>query len=276
MREHVIIAPRGLAAAQIVLALGGLFIGTGEFAAMGLLPGMAESVGVSIPHAGNLISAYALGVVVGSPLLAVLTAQTERRTLLLVLGSIVLVGNAASSLAPGFFSLAAARFIAGVPHGAYYGTASIVAAAMVPPSSRAQAISRVMLGLAAANVIGVPIATWLGQIFGWRSAFALVALGGLALLGLLCVFIPIVAADKQASPRRELSTFASAQIWLTLGVATIGFGGMFAVYSYITPRLTEVAGIAAAHVPAFLALWGLGMIAGNVAGGWLADRALIP
>ncbi|MCP1912536.1 DHA1 family inner membrane transport protein [Bradyrhizobium elkanii] len=276
MRDYVITPPRGLAAAQVVLGLGGLFIGTGEFAAMGLLPGMAGSVGVSIPHAGNLISAYALGVVVGSPLLAVLTAQMERRTLLMLLASIVLLGNLASVLAPGFFGLTAARFLAGLPHGAYYGTASIVAAAMVPSSNRAQAIGRVMLGLAAANLLGVPAATWLGQAFGWRSAFAVVALGGLALFGLLRVFIPTVAADEQASPRRELSAFASLQIWLTLGVATIGFGGMFAVYSYITPTLTEVAGVAAAHVPIFLALWGLGMIAGNVAGGWLADRALIP
>ncbi|MCJ9730036.1 MFS transporter [Bradyrhizobium sp. PRIMUS42] len=271
----MITAPRGLAAAQAVLGLGGLFIGTGEFAAMGLLPGMAGSVGVSIPHAGHLISAYALGVVVGSPLLAVLTAQMERRTLLMLLASIVLLGNAASALAPEFFGLAAARFLAGLPHGAYYGTASIVAAAMVPPSNRAQAIGRVMLGLAAANLLGVPIATWLGQAFGWRSAFAVVALGGLAVFGLLRVFIPTVVADEQASPRRELSAFGSLQIWLTLGVATIGFGGMFAVYSYITPTLTEVAGVAAADVPIFMALWGVGMIVGNVAGGWLADRALI-
>ena len=142
MRDYVITPLRGLAAAQVVLGVGGLFIGTGEFAAMGLLPGMAGSVGVSIPHAGNLISAYALGVVVGSPLLAVLTAQMERRTLLMLLASIVLLGNLASVLAPGFFGLTAARFLAGLPHGAYYGTASIVAAAMVPSSNRAQAIGR--------------------------------------------------------------------------------------------------------------------------------------
>ncbi|MGY3238531.1 DHA1 family inner membrane transport protein [Bradyrhizobium sp. USDA 4472] len=200
----------------------------------------------------------------------------ERRPLLVVLASIVLLGNAASALAPGVLGLTAARFLAGLPHGAYYGTASIVAAAMVPPSNRAQAIGRVMLGLAAANVVGVPVATWLGQVFGWRSAFALVAVGGLALIGLIRIFIRMVAADKQASLRRELSAFSNVQIWLTLGVATIGFGGMFAVYSYITPTLTQVVGVTAAHVPVFLALWGLGMIAGNVAGAWLADRALIP
>lgn len=269
-------APRGLAAAQIALGLGGLFIGTGEFAAMGLLPGMANSAGVSIPHAGNLISAYALGVVVGSPLLAVLTARMERRTLLMLLAAIVLMGNAASAVAPGFLGIAVARFLAGIPHGAYYGTASIVAAAMVPPSQRAQAIGRVMLGLAAANLVGVPVATWLGQAFGWRSAFAVVAAGGLLLVALLRLYVPTVAADEKASPLRELSAFASLQIWLTLGVATIGFGGMFAVYSYITPTLTMVTGVPAEHVPMFLALWGLGMVVGNIVGGWLADRALIP
>lgn len=275
-REAVASAPHGLALAQIALGLGGLFIGTGEFAAMGLLPDMASSAHVSVPQAGNLISSYALGVVVGSPLLAVLTARMEKRRLLILLGLIVLVGNAASALVPGFFGLAVARFLAGLPHGAYYGTASIVAAAMVPPSQRAQAIGRVMLGLAAANLVGVPLAMWLGQAFGWQSAFAVVAAGGLLLIGLLRWLIPHVPADEQASPMRELSAFASIQIWLTLAVATIGFGGMFAVYSYITPTLTQVAQVSLGHVPAFLALWGLGMIVGNVIGGWLADRALIP
>jgi predicted MFS family arabinose efflux permease len=275
-QDKVIAAPHGLALAQIALGLGGLFIGTGEFAAMGLLPSMAKSAGVSIPQAGNLISAYALGVVVGAPALAIATARMEKRNLLLVLAAIVLVGNLASALAPGFLSIAAARFVAGLPHGAYYGTASIVAAAMVPPTQRAQAIGRVMLGLAAANLIGVPLTTWLGQSFGWRSAFGLVAVGGVLLVVMLRILIPTIAADKDASPLRELSAFRSLQIWLTLGVATIGFGGMFAVYSYITPTLVEETGVAQATVPWFLALWGLGMVVGNIAGGWLADRALIP
>ncbi|WP_277983309.1 MFS transporter [Sphingomonas faeni] len=268
--------PRGLALAQIALGLGGLFIGTGEFAAMGLLPGMAHSAGVSVPGAGNLISAYALGVVVGSPLLAVVTARMEKRKLLLLLAALVLIGNAASALAPGFIGIAGARFLAGLPHGAYYGTASIVAASMVPASQRAQAIGRVMLGLAAANLIGVPLTTWLGQSFGWRSAFAVVAIGGALLLVMLRFLIPTIKADQDAAPLRELSAFASVQIWLTLAVATIGFGGMFAVYSYIAPTLTEETGVSQSAVPIFLALWGLGMVVGNIAGGWLADRALIP
>lgn len=268
--------PRGLALAQIALGLGGLFIGTGEFAAMGLLPGMAKSAAVSIPEAGHFISAYALGVVIGSPLLAVATARMEKRRLLMLLGLIVLIGNAASAIAPGFVGVVAARFLAGLPHGAYYGTASIVAAAMVPRSQRAQAIGRVMLGLAAANLIGVPLTTWLGQAFGWEAAFAVVALGGALLILLLRELVPQVGADPEASPLRELAAFKCAQIWLTLAVATIGFGGMFSVYSYITPTLTEATGVSEGSVPLFLALWGLGMCVGNVAGGWLADRTLIP
>ncbi|KPH62598.1 MFS transporter [Novosphingobium sp. ST904] len=268
--------PHGPALAQIALGFGGLFIGTGEFAAMGLLPGMANTAQVSIPEAGHFISAYALGVVIGSPALAVVTARMEKRSLLMLLGLIVLAGNALSACASSFWGLAAARFAAGLPHGAYYGTASIVAAALVPREQRAQAIGRVMLGLAAANLIGVPLTTWLGQAFGWQSTFALVALGGLALVGLLRVALPHIPAQDGASPLGELSAFTSVQVWLTLATATIGFGGMFAVYSYISPTLTEATGIAEGSVPLFLALWGLGMCLGNVAGGWMADRALIP
>lgn len=274
--DRVIASPHGLALAQIALGLGGLFIGTGEFAAMGLLPGMAASASVSIPQAGSLISAYALGVVIGAPALAIATARMERRNLLLLLAAIVLIGNLASALATGFLGIAAARFVAGLPHGAYYGTASIVAASMVPPSKRAQAIGRVMLGLAAANLIGVPLTTWLGQSFGWRSAFGVVATGGALLIVMLRTLVPAIEADENASPRTELSAFTSLQIWLTLGVAMIGFGGMFAVYSYITPTLTQETGVSQGVVPRFLALWGLGMVFGNIAGCWLADRTLIP
>jgi DHA1 family inner membrane transport protein len=259
--------------AQFVLGLGGLFIGTGEFAAMGLLPDFARSVHVSIPQAGSLISAYALGVVVGSPLLAVLCARMERRRLLVLLSLIVLVGNIATALAPSFALLAGARFLAGLPHGAYYGTASIVAAAMAPHGQRAQAIGRVMLGLAVANVVGVPLTTWLGQTLGWHAAFASIGLGGALLAVLLPLTVPQLEANVDASPLGELSALANRQVWLTLATATIGFAGMFAVYSYITPTLTQVTGEALARVPFFLALLGLGMVVGNIAGGWLTDRA---
>nr|WP_233442956.1 MFS transporter [Bradyrhizobium brasilense] len=276
IQDEIVAAPQGVALAQIALGLGGVFIGTGEFAAMGLLPGMAQSAGVSIPQAGNFTSAYALGVVIGAPVLAITTSRMEKRNLLLLLAAIVLVGNLASAVTQDYLGIAAGRFVAGLPHGAYYGTASIVAAAMAPPSQRAQAIGRVMLGLATANLVGVPLTTWLGQSFGWRSAFGLVAVGGALLLVMLRILIPVVEADEDARPRRELSAFPRPQIWLTLAVATIGFGGMFAVYSYITPTLVQETGVAEGTVPLFLALWGPGMIVGNITGGWLADRALIP
>lgn len=276
MSPQSIRPPRRLILAQFTLGLGGLFIGTGEFAAMGLLPAMANSAKVSVTSAGGLISAYALGVVLASPLLATLTARVERRRLLILLALMVLIGNGASAIAKDFGQLVVTRFLAGLPHGAYYGTASIVSATMVPASQRAQAIGRVMLGLAAANMIGVPVATWLGQALGWQVIFMAVAAGGALLMPMLCLFVPVIPANRDASPMQELSAFTSLRVWLTLGVATIGFGGMFAVYSYITPTLTLAAHVPDGDVPWFLALWGLGMVLGNVIGGWLADRALIP
>ncbi len=265
---------RGLLTAQLVLGLGGLFIGTAEFAAMGLLPDMARTYRVDIPTAGHLISAYAIGVVVGAPLLAMVTARMERRRILMWLAALVLVGNALTAVAGNFGLNAVARFISGLPHGAYYGTAGLVAASMVPLNQRTQAIGRVMLGLAAANLLGVPLVTWMGQAFGWRAAYALVATGGALMLVLLPFTVPTLQAEAGASPRSELSALTSAQVWLTLATAAIGFGGMFAVYSYITPTLTEVTAQPASNVPWFLALWGLGMVVGNVAGGWLADKSL--
>lgn len=266
-------APHGRTLALLTLGLGGLFIGTGEFAAMGLLPDVARSVEVSIPEAGGLISAYALGVVVGSPILAIASARIERRRILVWLAALVLIGNAASAAAPDFFSLIIARFVSGLPHGAFYGTAAMVAAAMVPKTKRAEAIGLVMLGLAAANLVGVPLVTYLGQTFGWRASFALLGAGGALVMALLPIATPRVEADAGASPLRELSALARPQVWLTLAVAAIGFGGMFAVYSYISPTLTEYAGQPVWSVPLFLALWGLGMVVGNVVGGKLADRA---
>ncbi|WP_226575129.1 MFS transporter [Acuticoccus sediminis] len=262
------------AAAHFVLALGGLFLGTAEFAAMGLLPSIAETYGVDMPTAGHLVSLYAIGVVVGAPLLTVVTARMEKRKLLMGLALLIVVGNAGSALAQSFGMAGVARFVSGLPHGAYYGTAGLVAASLVAPQKRTQAIGHVMLGLAAANVAGVPLVTWMGQVFGWRSAFALVAAGGALLFVLLPLVVSRRHADEGASPLSELSAFGSLQIWLTLATAAIGFGGMFAVYSYITPTLTEITGIAEAYVPWMLALWGLGMVAGNTFGGWLADKAL--
>ncbi len=267
-------APYGAAIAQMALGMGGLAIGTGEFASMGVLPQVAESVRVSIPVAGHMISAYAVGVTVGAPLIAVAMARAPRRALLIGLMLFYLAGNALSALAPDYLSVVAARFVAGLPHGAYFGVAMLFAASMVPANKRAQAVGNVLLGLSIANVVGVPAATWLGQTFGWRATFfAVSALAALTAL-LIRLTTPEVRPSAEASPLRELSALGKLQVWLTLGVAAIGFGGIFAVYSYISPTLTEVSGLPLGLVPAMLSVLGLGMIAGNIAGGWLSDRAL--
>ena len=262
--------------AELALAVGGFGIGTGEFGIMGLLPVVARDIGVSIPEAGHVISAYALGVVVGAPVIAVLAARLSRRMLLLALMTAFAAGNVASALAPHYGWLVVLRFLTGLPHGAYFGVASLVAAKIAQPNQRARAVGRVMLGLAVATLLGVPLATSLGQTLGWRAAFAAVGvIGALAIL-LIWRFVPADAADADASPFRELGALRRLQVWLTLGIGAVGSGGMFAVFSYITPTLVNVAGIREALVPFVLCVFGTGMIIGNVAGSRLADRALLP
>lgn len=269
-------APHGVTTAIVTLGLGGLFIGTGEFVSMSLLPDIAKTTDVSIPTAGRYITAYALGVVIGAPLIAILAARWPRKMLLISLLALFAVGYAASALAWNHPSLLVARFIGGLPHGAYYGVACLVAATLVGADKKAQAAGYVMAGLAAANVIGVPVATWIGQLMGWRVTFGALAAAGAISMALFWYFIPTIPKDEAASPAAELAGLKRIQIWLTLATASIGFGGMFAVYSYITPTLTEVSGFRIDQVPMVLALWGLGMIAGNLIGGRLADRALVP
>ena len=262
--------------AGLALAVGGFGIGTGEFGIMGLLPDVAGDIGVSIPLAGHVISAYAVGVVVGAPVIAVLAARLPRRMLLLALMTAFAAGNFASALASDYGWLVVLRFLTGLPHGAYFGVASLVAADMAQPNQRARAVGRVMLGLTVATLLGVPLATSLGQTLGWRAAFAAVgAIGSLAIL-LIWRFIPAVSADADASPLRELGALRRLQVWLTLGIGAIGSGGMFAVYSYITPMLVDVAGIRESIVPFVLCVFGTGMIIGNVVGSRLADSALLP
>ena len=262
--------------AELALAVGGFGIGTGEFGIMGLLPDVAGDIGVSIPVAGHVISAYALGVVVGAPVIAVLAARLSRRMLLLALMTVFAAGNVASALAPDYGWLVVLRFLTGLPHGAYFGVASLVAARLAQPNQRARAVGRVMLGLAVATLLGVPLATSFGQTLGWRAAFVAVgAIGALAIL-LIWRFVPADAADADASPFRELGALRRLQVWLTLGIGAVGSGGMFAVFSYITPTLVNVAGIREALVPFVLCVFGTGMIIGNVAGSRLADRALLP
>jgi len=261
--------------AVTALGVGGFAIGTGEFVIMGLLPEVARDLGVTIPEAGHVISAYALGVVIGAPVLAVLAAHWRRRTLLVALMALFALGNLASALAPGYFSLNVLRFVAGLPHGAYFGVAALVAASMAPPHRRASAVGLVMSGLTSATLVGVPIAAWLGQVFGWRAAFVLV--GAIAVLAGVLVrrYVPNLSAGHGASPLRELGALAKPQVWLTLGIGAIGFGGMFSVFSYIKPLLTEVTGMPVSAVPLVLALFGLGMVVGNLVGSRLADKSLM-
>jgi DHA1 family inner membrane transport protein len=261
--------------AVLALAVGGFGIGTGEFVMMALLPSVAGNYGISIPTAGHVISAYALGVVVGAPLIAIGAARWPRHRLLLALMACFVVGNLASALAPGHGALIAIRFLAGLPHGAYFGVASLVAASLVPPSERAWAVGRMMLGLTGATLAGVPLATWIGQSLSWRAAYVLVAAIGFAAGVLIYFCVPRTPPVAGASPARELSALGRYQVWLTLAVGSVGFGGMFCVYSYITPTLTEVSGLSVRYVPYVLAVFGGGMIVGNLIGSWLADRALM-
>ena len=261
--------------ATVALAVGGFAIGTTEFVTMGLLPEIADGVGVSIPRAGHVISLYALGVVVGAPVIAVFGARLPRRGLLLALMAAFAVANATSALAQGYGQLGLARFLSGVPHGAYFGVASLVAAGMVPPSRRGRAVSRVMLGLPIATVLGVPAGTWLGQHVGWRAVYGLVAALALLTVVLVWALVPAQPGDREATGRRELKALGSAQVWLTLLVGAVGFGGMFAMYSYIAPTVTEVTGLSRSAVPVFLLFFGLGSVAGTMLGGRLADWSVL-
>ncbi|MFE3022684.1 MFS transporter [Nocardia tengchongensis] len=260
--------------AILALALGGFGIGTTEFVTMGLLPDIAASMRVSEPTAGHIVSAYALGVVVGAPVIAALCARVPRKRLLMALMVAFTLGNAASVVAPTFATLTVARFVSGLPHGAYFGVASLAAASLAPVGQRAKAVAAVMLGLSAANVVGVPAATWLGQHLGWRDAFVVVAIIGLATVAALSRFVPELHGIRMTDPRTELTALRRPQVLLTLLVGAIGFGGMFAVYTYITTTLTDVSGLSITLVPLVLGLFGLGMVAGNIAGGVLADRGV--
>jgi DHA1 family inner membrane transport protein len=267
---------RRAALAIAALALGSFAIGTNEFVSMGLLPEITRGVGVDIPTGGHLISAYAVGVVIGAPVIAALGARLPRRRLALGLMVAFLLGNALTALAPDYGTLLLARLVAGLPHGAYFGVASLIAASLVPAEVRGRAVSSVMLGLAVANVAGVPAATWLGQHLGWRAAYWSVAvIAGLTVLSVL-LLVPSSPVSPGAGMRTELGALRRPQVLLTLLTGVVGFGGMFAMYSYIAPTVTDVAGASPAFVPVVLLAFGVGGVAGTALGGRLADRALFP
>ncbi|TXH22110.1 MAG: MFS transporter [Mycobacterium sp.] len=262
--------------AVFALAMGGFGIGTTEFVAMGLLPDIASGFGITEPTAGHVISAYALGVVVGAPVIAALTARVPRRILLLGLMTVFTLGNLASMVAPSYETLVAARFVAGLPHGAFFGIAALAAAHLMGPQNRAKAVAHVLSGLTIATVLGVPLASWLGQALGWRSAFGLVVAIGLVTLTALWFWLPDQLRSMHVtSPLTELSALRRPQVWLAVLVGMIGFGGMFAVYTYISTTMTDVAGLSRSLVPVALMMFGLGMVVGNLVGGRLADTSVI-
>jgi DHA1 family inner membrane transport protein len=262
-------APHGFLLAIVALAAGGFAIGTTEFVTMGVLPQVAEGVDVSIPKAGHVISAYALGVVVGAPVLAFLGARLPRRGLLIGLMAAYGAFNLLSAVATGYHLLFLARFLDGLPHGAYFGVASLVAASLATPARHGRAVASVMLGLSFANVVGVPAATWLGQHVGWRASYVAAAALSLLAAALVAVFVPSCPGNADATGRREVSLFfRNGQAWLVLLAGAIGFGGLFAVYSYIAPTVTDVGGLPESTVPVFVLGFGLGMVVGT----WLAGE----
>jgi MFS transporter, DHA1 family, inner membrane transport protein len=260
---------------HLVLALGGFAIGTTEFATMGLLPYMARDLHVSVPSAGHVISAYALGVVVGAPLITALAARWQRRTLLIALMVLYAFANGLSAVAPNYGSMLGLRFLSGLPHGSYFGIAVLVAASVVRTDQRTQAVGHVLLGLTVATIVGVPLTTWLGQAVGWRWCFGIVAALALATAILVAIFAPQERPDKGASAWRELGALKHSQVWLTLAMGAIGFGGVFAVYTYLASTLLAVTGVHARTVPFVLAAFGVGMTAGNIIVPYFADRAVM-
>ncbi|WP_081236921.1 MFS transporter [Streptomyces viridosporus] len=262
--------------ALLALAVVAFGLGTTEFATMGLLPQIADGVGVSVPDAGNLVSAYALGVVVGAPLLTGIGARVPHKRLLLLLSGLFVVGNVASALAPGFGLLFGARFLTGLPHGALFGVGAVVASRLVAPDRAARAVSRMFLGLTVANIVGVPAGTALGQQLGWRSAYLAISVIGLVALAALALFVPHQPRGRQSGIRHELRAMGNRQVAIGLAVAVVGFGGFFAVYSYLVPILTEVTGLSDSSTTLVLALYGVGMTLGTLVAGPLTDRALRP
>ena len=264
--------------ALLAMALGAFAIATGEFVAMGLLPNLADDFSVTIPQAGHLISAYALGVVVGGPLLTIMTIRWTRRRFLIMLATVLAAGNVASGLVPTFHGLLVIRFLAGLPHAAYFGASAVAAGNLVEASRRNAAMAVVLTGFTVANVVGVPFTTLIGQNAGWRTAFMFVGL--IELIAALGIFWLMPRPGKHAREVRprlieEMRAFRNVQVWLALGIAAIGGGAMFATFSYITPMMTRLAGYSQASMPPLLVLLGIGMTAGNLVGARMSNRGLM-
>ena len=263
--------------ALLALTAGAFGIGTTEFVIMGLLLQVAADLHVSLATAGLLISGYALGVAIGAPLLTIATRAMPRKTVLLVLMAIFTLGNIACALAPDYATLMAARVVTSLAHGTFFGVGSVVATGLVAPERRASAIAVMFTGLTAATVLGVPAGAWLGLHFGWRAAFWAVAVVGATALAVLAAFVPRERAGTAPGPlAAELAVLARPQVWLGLGMTVFGFAGVLAVFTFVQPLLTRVTGMSAAAVSPAMLLFGVGLAAGNLLGGRLADRAPMP
>ncbi|WP_020662671.1 MFS transporter [Amycolatopsis benzoatilytica] len=262
--------------ALLALAVGAFGIGTTEFVMMGVLPQTAADFHISISSAGNFISAYALGVVIGAPLITALAVKLPRKTMLLAMMGLFTIGNVLFALSPNQEFGILFRFLAGLPHGAFFGAGAVVASSLAQQGQRAKAVSMMFMGLTLANVIGVPLGTLLGQQVGWRATFGAVALIGLVAMAAIAKLVPHQGRPADPSLRGELGAFRRPQVWLALAIVMFGLGGVFACMSYIAPMLTDVAGYSPANVTVLLSLAGVGMTIGNYVGGRLADKALMP
>lgn len=256
--------------ALIALAIGAFAIGSTEFIVIGLLPQIAAGVAATVPAMGMLITGYAIGVVIGAPTLTALSSVLTTRQTLIALMGVFVVGNTLSALAPNYSVLMAARVLTALAHGSFFGVGAIAARRAVAPEKATRAISLMFLGLTISNVIGVPAATWLGQQIGWRLIF--VGIAGLGIITAIALRLWLPADDIRIDLRSELGAFRRPQVWFGLGITTIGFGSLFAVYSYISPILTTLAGVSEAGVTIVLVLFGIGTTAGALAGGWVGDR----
>ncbi|MEU4802438.1 MFS transporter [Actinosynnema sp. NPDC023587] len=260
--------------ALVALAIGAFGIGTTEFVIVGLLPQVASDLGVSIPSAGLLVSGYALSVVVGAPLITAVGSRLPRKELLVGLMALFVLGNLLCAVADGYALLMVGRVVAALCHGAFFGVGAVVASGLVAPDRRARAIALMFTGLTAANVLGVPVGTALGQAFGWRSTFwAVTALGVVGLAGIIALVPPQPASGGL---RGELEVFRRPGVWLALATTALGFGAVFASFTYLAPMMTEVAGFSPGAVTWLLVLFGAGLCVGNVLGGRAADRRLMP
>lgn len=264
--------PAGRTAALLVLTFGAFVVGTGEFAIMGMLPEFAASLHLSTADAGYAITAYALGVVVGAPLITILGARLSRRELLLVLLLLFGFGNLLSVAMPTAGLVEVARFITGLPHGAIFGVSALVAASMVERSRRGWAVGRVLSGIAISTLVGAPFSTFAANHFGWRVAYLIIAVFGFVTFAGVWHFIPADTPNRANSPLREVTALGNAQVLLTLLTAAIGFGGMFAIYTYLTSVLQNVTHVPEWQIMLYMVVWGAGMLAGANIGAWLVDR----